>query len=206
MIQPILQRVIKTSIWNLLWISVFCSEILTALMNSVLSLLWWGEISIDLLLIGSIDALFVSLIVTVIVIVIFKYIKELELNRQQERTKARKLESVGVLAGGIAHDFNNILTAILGNINLAIQDQDLNDSTRNLLAGAENASLRAKGLTQQMLTFAKGGEPVKETSSLKEVIRDSAGFVLSGDAVSCRYDIPDGLRMASGWSRLTRGR
>ncbi|MCK4838756.1 MAG: response regulator, partial [Desulfobulbaceae bacterium] len=98
-------------------------------------------------------------------------------------------------AGGIAHDFNNILTAILGNFNLAILDKDLNSRTKNLLVNAEKACWRAQGLTQQLLTFAKGGEPVKETSPLDLVIRDSAGFVLSGDTVACRYDIPDDLWM-----------
>lgn len=195
MIQIILQSFIKTSIWNLLWVSVLCAEILTAMMTSVLSLAWWGEVRIDLLLIGSIDALVVSFIVTIILISIFKYIKEIELKHQQQQIKARKLESVGVLAGGIAHDFNNILTAILGNISLSLLDKDLNVRTKNLLANAEKASLRAQGLTQQLLTFARGGEPVTETSSLDLVIRDSAGFVLSGAMVSCRYDIPDDLWM-----------
>ncbi|MEN8134834.1 MAG: histidine kinase dimerization/phospho-acceptor domain-containing protein [Thermodesulfobacteriota bacterium] len=175
--------------------SVLCSEILTALLSSVLSLVWWGEISIDLLWIGSIDALVVSFIVTIIPISIFKYIKEIKLKHQQQQIKARKLESVGVLAGGIAHDFNNILTAILGNLNLSLLDKDLNGRTKERLVKAEKASWRAQGLTQQLLTFAKGGEPVKETSSLDLVIRDSAGFVLSGDKVSCRYHIPDDLWM-----------
>lgn len=115
---------------------------------------------------------------------------------EQEQLKVKKLESVGVLAGGIAHDFNNILMAILGNINLALFDGDLKDSTKKLLSEAEKASLRAKDLTQQLLTFAKGGEPVRETSSLENVIKDSANFILSGDNVTCRYDIPADLWLA----------
>jgi PAS domain S-box-containing protein len=112
---------------------------------------------------------------------------------ESELGKARKMESLGILAGGIAHDFNNILAAILGNINLALFDQELRDKTRHLLSQAEKASLRAKSLTQQLLTFAKGGEPVKETASLAGVITDSANFVLSGDAIACRFDIPEDL-------------
>jgi len=115
---------------------------------------------------------------------------------QEEAFKARKLESIGVLAGGIAHDFNNILTAILGNINLAASLAG-SDQEKSLLASAEKASLRAKGLTQQLLTFAKGGEPVTETSSIDEVIRDSAGFVLHGSNVACSYVIPDNLRLVN---------
>ncbi|HFQ80540.1 MAG TPA: PAS domain S-box protein [Desulfobacterales bacterium] len=109
---------------------------------------------------------------------------------EKEMIKVKKLESVGVLAGGIAHDFNNILAAILGNINLALFDDELTVETKHLLAAAEKATIRAKDLTQQLLTFAKGGEPVRETSSLENVIRDSADFVLHGDKVICRYDTP----------------
>jgi PAS domain S-box-containing protein len=107
-----------------------------------------------------------------------------------EMIKVKKLESVGVLAGGIAHDFNNILAAIMGNINLALFDENLAAETRELLAAAEKATVRARDLTQQLLTFAKGGEPVKETSSLENVIKDSADFVLHGDKVVCLYEIP----------------
>ena len=112
---------------------------------------------------------------------------------EQELLKIKKLESTGVLAGGIAHDFNNILTAILGNLNLSLLDQGLSSATKGLLEAAEKASRRAKTLTQQLLTFAKGGEPIRESMSLAEVIRDSANFVLHGGNVSCHYDIPDDL-------------
>jgi PAS domain S-box-containing protein len=115
------------------------------------------------------------------------------LRLQEESVKAKKLESVGVLAGGIAHDFNNILTAILGNISMALMDTGVSDKTRELLGGAEKASVRAKHLTQQLLTFAKGGEPVKQSASIANVIKDSANFVLHGSNVSCSYDIPENL-------------
>ncbi len=112
---------------------------------------------------------------------------------EKEMIKVKKLESIGVLAGGIAHDFNNILAAILGNINLALFDEKLATETKKLLSEAEKATIRAKGLTQQLLTFAKGGEPVKEAASLDDVIRDSANFVLHGDKVVCLYEIPQDL-------------
>lgn len=118
------------------------------------------------------------------------------LRMEKELVKIAKLESVGVLAGGIAHDFNNILAAILGNINLALFDADLKDATKELLSEAEKASLRAKDLTQQLLTFAKGGAPVKEAFSLEGVIKESASFVVHGEKVACRYDIPEDLWLA----------
>ena len=111
----------------------------------------------------------------------------------EDLLKLQKLESVGLLAGGIAHDFNNILAAILGNINIALLDSGLSHETQNRLIEAEKASLRAKDLTQQLLTFSKGGEPVKTTASLMEVVQDSAEFILHGDNTVCTYTFPDGL-------------
>ncbi|TKB06381.1 PAS domain-containing sensor histidine kinase [Desulforhopalus sp. IMCC35007] len=112
---------------------------------------------------------------------------------EEDLLKLHKLESVGVLAGGIAHDFNNILVSILGNINLARLDSQLTPETQKLLIEAEKASFRAKGLTQQLLTFSKGGEPIKEAASLKEVVQDSAEFILHGEKSIAKYEFVDDL-------------
>ncbi|HER62855.1 MAG TPA: PAS domain S-box protein, partial [Desulfobacteraceae bacterium] len=114
---------------------------------------------------------------------------------QDEALKSEKLKSVGVLAGGIAHDFNNILAAILGNISLAkLQfDQQENMTAWKLLESAEKASLRARNLTQQLLTFSKGGEPIKRVGSISSIIKDSADFILSGGRVYCEYEIDEDL-------------
>ncbi|MFH2122714.1 MAG: PAS domain S-box protein [Pseudomonadota bacterium] len=129
---------------------------------------------------------------TVGVVLVFRDVTE-EARMEEERLKIKKLESVGVLAGGIAHDFNNILAAIMGSLSLAQLDSHLEEETRKLLRAAEKASLRARDLTQQLLTFSKGGEPVKETASIGEIIRESAQFVLHGSSVACRYVIPEDL-------------
>ncbi len=126
------------------------------------------------------------------VVLVFRDITD-QVRTEKELLKVKKLESVGVLAGGIAHDFNNILVAILGNINLSLLDTTLDDKTKKFLVAAEKASLRARDLTQQLLTFARGGDPVRVTASLADVVRDSASFVLAGKNVSCRFDIPDDL-------------
>lgn len=112
---------------------------------------------------------------------------------EEQLLKIRKMESVGLLAGGIAHDFNNILAAILGNISLAIQLVMPEDKVRRLLSEAEKASLRAKELTHQLLTFSKGGEPVREVSSIVDVIKDSASFVLRGTNIACNYTFAEDL-------------
>jgi len=113
---------------------------------------------------------------------------------EEEMIKIRKLESLGVLAGGIAHDFNNILTSILANINLAeLYVNSEEEKVQKLLREAEKASLRARDLTRQLLTFSKGGEPVKRLASIAEIIKDSAEFTLHGSNIKCEYKIADDL-------------
>lgn len=116
---------------------------------------------------------------------------------EDEILKVRKLESIGVLAGGIAHDFNNILSAILGNLELtAALLPEENTKIHSLVKNARKATTRAAKLTNQLLTFSKGGEPVLETTSLPKLIQDSADFVLHGSPVSCDYDFPEDLWLA----------
>ncbi len=111
----------------------------------------------------------------------------------EERLKASKLESLGLLAGGIAHDFNNLLTSILGNISMTKASVNSQDHLFTFLSEAENASLRAKKLTQQLLTFAKGGRPLKKPIALQQVLTESASFALSGSSTRCQFDIPNDL-------------
>ena len=111
---------------------------------------------------------------------------------EQERQKIDKLESIGTLAGGIAHDFNNILTTIMGNISLAQRYAEPGSQTIDRLNEAEKASLRAKELTSRLLTFARGGEPIKKVFSLSDLIKESATFALRGSNVKCNFSIaPD---------------
>jgi two-component system cell cycle sensor histidine kinase/response regulator CckA len=112
---------------------------------------------------------------------------------EEELLKIQKLESVGVLAGGIAHDFNNLLLGILGNISLAKVRQRLEAETVELLNRAEKASLQAKHLTTQFLTFAKGGAPIKETISVKKIVEEMALLALRGSNVACQFMIMDDL-------------
>lgn len=111
----------------------------------------------------------------------------------EERLKASKLDSLGLLAGGIAHDFNNLLTTILGNLSMTKALVNSRDRLFNFLSEAENASLRAKKLTHKLLTFAKGGTPLKKPLSLQQVIPESAAFALSGSPIRCRCEIPEDL-------------
>ncbi|HEB69822.1 MAG TPA: PAS domain S-box protein [Desulfobulbus sp.] len=127
------------------------------------------------------------------VVLVFRDITN-EKKMEEELLKVRKLESVGVLAGGIAHDFNNILSGILGNIELAGYRVAQEDSeTLSLLREAEKATKRATKLTGQLLTFSKGGDPIREVADLPELITESADFVLRGSRIVCSYDFPEQL-------------
>ncbi len=110
---------------------------------------------------------------------------------EEELIRAQKLESIGVLAGGIAHDFNNLLTGILGNISLAKMLTKKEDKVFERLDEAEKASERARDLTQQLLTFSKGGKPLKKTVSVGQIVRDSARFALGGSNAKCEFSIAD---------------
>ncbi len=126
-------------------------------------------------------------------VVIFRDISE-QRRMEEELLKSRKLESVGTLAGGIAHDFNNILAGILGNISLAKVSLSNPEKTKELLENAEKASQRAANLTNQLLTFSKGGAPVKQSASVGDIIRESVPFTLHGSNVRYRLEIDENLR------------
>jgi CheY-like chemotaxis protein len=115
---------------------------------------------------------------------------------ESEMLKTQKLESVGILAGGIAHDFNNILTVIMGNIFIAknfIKKNLKKEELLEILSTLEKASVRAKDLTQQLLTFSKGGAPVFKTTSVAEILKESANFALRGSSIKCETSIAKNL-------------
>ena len=107
---------------------------------------------------------------------------------EAERLKMQKLQSVGTLAGGIAHDFNNILMGLYGNIALAKEDLPHDHPGYKSLEEAGKSMNRAIRLTKQLLTFAKGGDPVKGNVSLGVLFEEVARFDLSGSPVKlvCR--------------------
>lgn len=113
--------------------------------------------------------------------------------REKELLKIEKLESLGILAGGIAHDFNNILTGIMGNISLAKVFLDTTHSSFKPLTEAEKASSRAGELAHQLLTFARGGEPIKKVVSPKHIVQEALSFTLHGSNIKAIVDIPDAI-------------
>jgi PAS domain S-box-containing protein len=119
---------------------------------------------------------------------------DITLRKQTEEAlnKAQKLEALGVLAGGIAHDFNNLMGGVFGFIDLArgySKDPVVSEFLGKAMSGIE----RARGLTQQLLTFSTGGAPIRKVGSLFPCIKESVQFALSGSNVTCTFDVPDTL-------------
>ncbi len=112
---------------------------------------------------------------------------------EDEMQRLERLEAIGVLAGGIAHDFNNFLMGVLGNISLLKVHIDPEDEAYKYLEDLERAVIQAKSLTQQLLTFAKGGAPIRRPTNLKDLIEKNVRFSLSGSKIDSELLISDDL-------------
>ncbi|OIR06447.1 blue-light-activated protein [mine drainage metagenome] len=112
---------------------------------------------------------------------------------EAEQLRSSKLESLGVLAGGIAHDFNNILTVVMGNLTLTMLDSQAMTAAGRWLKEAERGVVRARDLTQQLLTFAKGGEPVRTAVALADFVKETAEFALHGSKTRCIFQFGQAL-------------
>jgi PAS domain S-box-containing protein len=112
---------------------------------------------------------------------------------EAQLVQAQKMEAIGTLAGGIAHDFNNILTAIIGNISLTMLDFQMKKQSRERLNQAEKACQQAQKLSQQLLTFSRGGAPIKEVVSVKRLITESVSFASRGSQVKYELSLPAAL-------------
>ena len=112
---------------------------------------------------------------------------------EEEYLRIQKLESIGTLAGGIAHDFNNLLQAILGNIQLAKRSLNPEDKPFSWLTSAEKASEQAKDLSYRLLTFARGGEPFRQITSITKLLRDTVQLTLAGSNISVDFFLDENL-------------
>ncbi len=115
------------------------------------------------------------------------------IDQTREIEEARKLRSLGILAGGIAHDFNNTLATIVGNISLLRYTHPTEEQCGKSFFEIENAAYKARKLTNQLLTFAKGGGPIRSVTSTRELIEETVSFHLSGSAIKIIYQIPENI-------------
>jgi len=111
---------------------------------------------------------------------------------EQEVQKSKSLAQLGILAGGISHDFNNLLAAILGHLELAMDDE-YNQTVLKHLNLVKFASLKARDLTRQLITFSQGGSPRRIAMSISDLVRSAVENTLVGSGVSCFFDLPDDL-------------
>lgn len=125
-------------------------------------------------------------------VLVFQDITE-KLKVEMEAVRVQNLESIGLLAGGIAHDFNNILTTIMNNLALARLMKESGGKFLEKIESTEQAVLKAKDLTGQLLTFARGGTPFKKVISIADLVKDSVEFALRGSNVSFEMSIGDEL-------------
>lgn len=110
---------------------------------------------------------------------------------EKDAMRNERLEAIGLLAGGIAHDFNNILTGVMGSLSL-LRSAEGDQERKELLDSAEKAAERARSLTGQLLTFAKGGAPIRKSVETEAILRDVSGFVLRGSSVLLDVKVENG--------------
>ncbi len=116
---------------------------------------------------------------------------------ENEVLKLEKLESLSLLAGGIAHDFNNMLTAVIGNLSLCRLNNIKKDELNSYLEESEKACLRAKELTQQLMTYAKGGTLNLKTHDIRNVIQSIVSFIIHGSNIKPVYEFTDDLKLVN---------
>ncbi|PPD58384.1 response regulator [Dehalogenimonas etheniformans] len=117
--------------------------------------------------------------------------QEEKLKMELEQRRNEKLEAIGQAAAGIAHDFNNIFTAIIGNVSLGREMTEPNSEMDKILAEAEKASVRATELNRQLITFARGGQPIKQPSYVVDLVRDTVKSVFDGTTIEPKVSIPE---------------
>ncbi|MDQ1331922.1 MAG: Histidine kinase, partial [Thermodesulfobacteriota bacterium] len=188
------ERLRKTShwYWYILGIAVILSELVTLVMNSINSLIWWGRIDTDLLIIGTIDAFVAAVFVGIIAVFLIRHAFSLEdfnrrlqdqmderIRAEQERRlleerlmQAKKMEAIGMLAGGVAHDLNNILSGLVGYPDLLLMRLPADSTLREPLVAVKESGQKAAAVVQDLLALARRGLQNETVINLNDVVRN----------------------------------
>lgn len=175
MLNKIIQRFEAMNSWHFLWISILLSELFTCIMNTILSLVWWDYISIDLLLIGSIDAFIVALLVTIILIYFLNRIKDAEMAHSKQ-LHAVKLATSSSIAASMAHEFGNPLYGIKGVLTSIIDNENISAKTARVTHMAIDECERMSSLIQSLQDFHRPSATTKTLTSLHQIIDDIVMF------------------------------
>jgi signal transduction histidine kinase/CheY-like chemotaxis protein len=116
---------------------------------------------------------------------------------ENELLRKQKLDSLSLMAGGLAHDFNNILMGIIGNVNLIQLEENLTPDVKEILENVEKSIIRAKSITAQLLTFSKGGSPMKKPTAIKTLVNDAVDFSLRGSNCKAEVEIEPDLPLVN---------
>jgi len=125
-------------------------------------------------------------------VLVFRDVTE-KIRAQLQIQQSQKMEAIGTLAAGIAHDFNNMLGIITGNVSFALSQINQKNEISDALIDTQDAAKKAISLTHQLLTFSKGGEPIKKPTNIKVFIKESANFVARGTGTKCKFVFPENL-------------
>ena len=125
-----------------------------------------------------------------------KTVQEEKQRLEAQLNQSQKMEAISTLAGGIAHDFNNMLGVITGNISYALNIVEKNKEIYEVLLDVQESSKQAQGLTHQLLTFSKGGAPIKKVTNINKLLNESAIFSTRGSKTNCHFDFLNDLWFA----------
>ncbi len=114
---------------------------------------------------------------------------------EDELVRASGVESIGLLAGGVAHDFNNLMTAVIGNLELAREALNGNPTVRDRLDEAGQAADQARQLAQRLLSFYRGRTPDRREVDLGRVVKEASSVALRGSRAQLQIHVAPGLRM-----------
>ncbi|MBT3368086.1 MAG: response regulator, partial [Nitrospina sp.] len=112
---------------------------------------------------------------------------------ETELEEARKMEAIGTLTGGIAHDYNNLMSIVVGNLSMAMEEAEPGSILANFLNEAETASHKVRNLTHELMALSRGGTPVKEVGSLKELLQSASDVIPTDGNISLKESISQDL-------------